>query len=60
MSAVVMDGKALAAKVKALQKAEAEKAAANKAYADMIEKEEDLMEEQDRRSGAAGAGPAHR
>lgn len=34
-----------AAKVKALQKAEAEKAAANKAYADMIEKEEDLMEQ---------------
>ena len=34
-----------ASKVKALQKAEAEKAAANKAYADMIEKEEDLMEQ---------------
>ena len=34
-----------AAKVKALQKAESEKAAANKAYADMIEKEEDLMEQ---------------
>ncbi|MBQ4578641.1 MAG: peptidoglycan DD-metalloendopeptidase family protein [Clostridia bacterium] len=34
-----------ASKVKALQKAESEKAAANKAYADMIEKEEELMEQ---------------
>ena len=34
-----------ASKVKALQKAESEKAAANKAYADMIEKEEDLLEQ---------------
>ena len=34
-----------AAKTKALQKAESEKAAANQAYADMIEKEEDLMEQ---------------
>ena len=34
-----------AAKVSALQKAEAQKAAANKAYADMIEKEEELMEQ---------------
>ena len=34
-----------AAKANALKKAEAEKAAANKAYADMIEKEEELMEQ---------------
>ncbi|MBR5537219.1 MAG: peptidoglycan DD-metalloendopeptidase family protein [Clostridia bacterium] len=33
------------AKQKALEKAETEKAAANKAYADMIEKEEELMEQ---------------
>ena len=34
-----------AAKANALKKAEAEKAAANKAYADIIEKEEELMEQ---------------